>query len=63
MSTYSISSDDLLIDDVAHILKSNFKIKLDDNVTKKIVKCRSYLDNKLTNSSPFASSFFEPNTI
>ncbi len=51
MSTYSISSDDLLIDDVAHILKSNFKIKLDDNVTKKIVKCRSYLDNKLTNSS------------
>ena len=51
MDTFIITTDDLLIDDLAHILNSNFKIQLDDSVRQKIIKCRKFLDNKLSSSS------------
>ena len=51
MDTFIITNDDLLIDDLAHILNSNFKIQLDDSVRQKIIKCRKFLDNKLSSSS------------
>ena len=51
MDTFIITTNDFLIDDLAHILNSNFKIQLDDNVRQKIIKCRKFLDNKLSSSS------------
>ena len=50
MEFYTLNTETLLIDDVSHILKNNFKIKLDKPVVDKIVKCREYLDQKLSSA-------------
>ena len=47
MEFYTITSETLLIDDVSHILNSNFKLKLADPVRENIEKCRNFLDEKL----------------
>ena len=51
MEFYTITSETLLIDDVSHILNSNFKLKLADSVRKNIEKCRNFLDEKLKSST------------
>jgi len=51
MEFYTITSETLLIDDVSHILNSNFKLKLADPVRENIEKCRNFLDEKLKSST------------
>ena len=51
MEFYTITSETLLIDDVSHILNSNFKLKLADSVRENIEKCRNFLDEKLKSST------------
>ncbi len=47
--TYTISSEILLIDDVAQIIQGQLKLNLSDDVKKKVLKCRKYLDAKISN--------------
>src|SRR5580698_11080943 len=49
--THHISSSPLTIERIAEILNGHYKIALSDEAKEKIVKCRTYLDNKLKNSN------------
>ena len=51
MHTHFISKEHLSIDLIAEILKSNAKLALSESAITAIVKCRSYLDNKMANST------------
>ena len=51
MHTHFISKEHLSIDLIADILKSNAKLALSESAITAIVKCRTYLDNKMTNST------------
>ena len=51
MHTHFISKEHLSIDLIADILKSNAKIALSESAITAIVKCRTYLDNKMANST------------
>ncbi len=49
--THHISSETLTIERIAEILNGHFKIAISDEAKEKIVKCRTYLNNKLKNSN------------
>ncbi len=51
MHTHFISKEHLSIDLIAEILKSNAKLALSESAITAIVKCRTYLDNKMANST------------
>ena len=51
MHTHFISKEHLSIDLIADILKSNAKLALSESAITAIVKCRTYLDNKMANST------------
>ena len=51
MHTHFISKEHLSIDLIAEILKSNAKLALSESAINAIVKCRTYLDNKMANST------------
>jgi histidine ammonia-lyase len=51
MHTHFISKEHLSIDLIATILKSNAKLALSESAVTAIVKCRTYLDNKMANST------------
>ena len=51
MHTHFISKEHLSIDLIAEILKSNAKLALSESSITAIVKCRTYLDNKMANST------------
>ena len=51
MHTHFISKEHLSIDLIATILKSNAKLALSESAITAIVKCRTYLDNKMANST------------
>ena len=51
MHTHFISKEHLSIDLIADILKSNAKLALSESSITAIVKCRTYLDNKMANST------------
>ena len=51
MHTHFISKEHLSIDLIAEILKSNVKLALSESAITAIVKCRTYLDNKMANST------------
>ena len=51
MHTHFISKEQLSIDLIAEILKSNAKLALSESSITAIVKCRTYLDNKMANST------------
>ena len=51
MQTHFISKEHLSIDLIAEILKSNAKLALSESAITAIVKCRTYLDNKMANST------------
>jgi histidine ammonia-lyase len=51
MHTHFISKEHLSIDLIASILKSNAKLALSESAITAIVKCRTYLDNKMANST------------
>lgn len=48
MEVHHISSDWLSIEKIAQLVKSNSKIELSKNATSKIIKCRQYLDDKMS---------------
>jgi len=48
--TYIISTEALLIDNVAQIMQDQLKLQLDDEVKEKIVYCRKYLEDKIKGS-------------
>ena len=45
--THHISASQLTIDGISHIIDSNAFLSLSEESKSKIIKCRSYLDNKL----------------
>jgi histidine ammonia-lyase len=51
MHTHFISKEHLSIDLIATILQSNVKLALSESAITAIVKCRTYLDNKMANST------------
>jgi histidine ammonia-lyase len=51
MHTHFISKEHLSIDLIATILQSNVKLALSESAVTAIVKCRTYLDNKMANST------------
>ena len=51
MHTHFISKEHLSIDLIATILQSNAKLALSESAVTAIVKCRTYLDNKMANST------------
>ncbi|MEY3842722.1 MAG: hypothetical protein RIR80_293 [Bacteroidota bacterium] len=51
MHTHFISKEHLSIDLIGEILKSNAKLALSESAITAIVKCRTYLDNKMANST------------
>jgi histidine ammonia-lyase len=51
MHTHFISKEHLSIDLIGTILKSNSKLALSESAITAIVKCRTYLDNKMANST------------
>jgi histidine ammonia-lyase len=51
MHTHFISKEHLSIDLIGTILKSNAKLALSESAITAIVKCRTYLDNKMANST------------
>jgi histidine ammonia-lyase len=51
MHTHFISKEHLSIDLIGAILKSNAKLALSESAITAIVKCRTYLDNKMANST------------
>lgn len=48
METHHISAEWLSIDRVAEILSNNVKLALSDDARRRIVRCREYLDKKMT---------------
>jgi histidine ammonia-lyase len=49
--THHISSEQLTIERIEEIINGHYKIALSDEAKENIVRCRTYLDNKLKNSN------------
>ncbi|MFM8740053.1 MAG: aromatic amino acid lyase, partial [Cytophagales bacterium] len=49
--THFISGKPLTLDDLDHILNGHSKVALSVEATDKINRCRTYLDNKISQSS------------
>lgn len=49
--THYISSKKLTIDDLAAIYRNPIRLELSDEAKKKIIRCREYLDAKISNTS------------
>lgn len=59
METHHISSEKLTIERITEIINGHYKIALSNEAKEKIIKCRTYLDNKLKNSD---DAFYGINT-
>lgn len=49
--THHISNQSLTFEKVDEIIANNYKLKLSDQATGRIIKCRKYLENKIKTSS------------
>ncbi|MBW8050987.1 MAG: histidine ammonia-lyase [Cytophagales bacterium] len=50
-STHNISNQPLTFEKIDEIITNNYKLKLSDQASGRIVKCRKYLENKIVTSS------------
>ena len=51
MGTHSINKNWLTLETIDNIVSQNLKIQLSEEATQLVVKCRAYLDNKMSNNN------------